>query len=445
MTINHVIDEIYQPLCVLKQDKDRTVYLALSLTDFEVVDLHLFKSADKHWYSPWQMLENLEHTGLVRVMKKGETDGFSYIALEHLAGLSLDQIVRALADQSSGNGALSEEETLHVGIQLTQAIGYLHSVKVIARTLAPETIFVGNDGRVVITALPFAIGKDESGIALPSQERIIPGPFTAPEHIAGSGYESADIFSICALLYFMLSGNPITNLNALELQILGGRISIPLLSRYVPGITAEIEKLVMQCLAYEPEKRVATCEDLRQELLNLLKKIGSHYEEPSKGSPILANLVTRVRKLNPPSPKVLFANESPTSEFFPSPQIAPSSPQSTKDIEPTELHISPSSWIETEDGRHIPLDQNKLRVGRPDSQKGIQPEIAFPYPWVHRRYLLIERIGELWYVTLEPNATNGARVNQRWLEPEIRVPLKDGDIITLGKENHCVYMTFHNK
>jgi hypothetical protein len=72
-------------------------------------------------------------------------------------------------------------------------------------------------------------------------------------------------------------------------------------------------------------------------------------------------------------------------------------------------------------------------IGRPDTTRGIHPEIDLRLDdAVSRRHAKIFiRDGQ--YVLTDLNSTNGTRVNGQWVQPEMEVQLKPGDEIEVGE------------
>jgi hypothetical protein len=78
--------------------------------------------------------------------------------------------------------------------------------------------------------------------------------------------------------------------------------------------------------------------------------------------------------------------------------------------------------------------QGEALIGRPDATRRIHPEIDLRQDdAVSRRHAKIfVRNGR--YVLTDLNSTNGTRYNEEWMQPEVEVPLKPGDLIEIGEQ-----------
>ncbi|HTE20706.1 MAG TPA: FHA domain-containing protein, partial [Armatimonadota bacterium] len=96
---------------------------------------------------------------------------------------------------------------------------------------------------------------------------------------------------------------------------------------------------------------------------------------------------------------------------------------------------APPLRLEINTGRRTveKMIQGEALIGRPDTTRGIHPEIDLRLDdAVSRRHAKIfVRNGQ--YVLTDLNSTNGTRHNEQWLQPEVEVPLAPGDEIEVGE------------
>lgn len=102
---------------------------------------------------------------------------------------------------------------------------------------------------------------------------------------------------------------------------------------------------------------------------------------------------------------------------------------------PQEALQAPPLRLEINTGRRTveKTIQGEALIGRPDTTRGIHPEIDLRLDdAVSRRHAKIfVRDGR--YVLTDLNSTNGTRHNEQWLQPEVEVPLAPGDEIEVGE------------
>jgi hypothetical protein len=86
--------------------------------------------------------------------------------------------------------------------------------------------------------------------------------------------------------------------------------------------------------------------------------------------------------------------------------------------------------------RIFPVEQDRNVIGRRINGREPQQEIALDDPGVSRRHAQIKRQPDGSLALLDLGSTNGTKINGIAIEPNILVPLKDSDRITLGCWTH---------
>jgi pSer/pThr/pTyr-binding forkhead associated (FHA) protein len=86
--------------------------------------------------------------------------------------------------------------------------------------------------------------------------------------------------------------------------------------------------------------------------------------------------------------------------------------------------------------RRFPLTGREMRIGRRSASRGLEPEIDLTGPPAdpgisHLHAVLITEPDGSWAV-LDPGSSNGTQVNGGEIAAGVRVPLRDGDRISVG-------------
>src|SRR4051812_36197856 len=85
----------------------------------------------------------LQHPNVVNVFDRGQHDGTYYIAMEHLPGKTLKEVITA-------DAPLDQERAIALGIQILRAAGFAHRRGVIHRDFKPHNVIVDSaDGAKV--------------------------------------------------------------------------------------------------------------------------------------------------------------------------------------------------------------------------------------------------------------------------------------------------------
>ncbi|WP_437932394.1 serine/threonine-protein kinase [Sorangium sp. So ce291] len=154
-----------------------------------------------------ETVRRLRHPGIVEVFEQGQLeDGRPYYAMELLAGISLDQHLRA-------RGRLSPEEALAILEPLCDALEAAHAQAVVHRDLKASNVFLVEDGRRRVVLLDFGVAKllDAPGPELTSSREVLGSlSCVAPEQLLGRRVDArADVYALGILAYRMLVGEPL--------------------------------------------------------------------------------------------------------------------------------------------------------------------------------------------------------------------------------------------
>jgi len=234
---------------------------------------------------------NLHHPNIVPVYETGEHEGEQYFSMEYVNGQSLAARVTS--------GPLSPEEAVRIVSTLSEAMGFAHSKGVIHRDLKPGNVLLDtsasatlhdtqpaeatrqNDAthtgrRSSVGAIPrvtdFGLAKnidDGRGLTMTGQALGTP-EYMPPEQAAGKLRKvgpAADIYSLGAILYCLLTGRPPFQADTpfdTMLQVIDQEPAPPRLLN--PKIPVDLETICLKCLEKEPERRYATAFELAADL-----------------------------------------------------------------------------------------------------------------------------------------------------------------------------------
>ena len=232
-----------------------------------------------------RLAARLNHPSIVRVFDCGEVAGYCYIVMEYVDGQSLESHVRQ-------HGPLSISRALEVTNTLAVALGEaLDQVRVIHRDIKPANILVTSSGHVKLADLGLAkmIAHQENtpvhtaaGTALGTPNYMSPEQFAD----ASSVDHRADIFSLGATLYYMLSGEtPFQGDSFFSILKQVNEVDPAPLPNHVP---LEVEQLVLQMMDKVPENRFQTY----RELLDALHAIQQPLDETQEHVPPTTALVS---------------------------------------------------------------------------------------------------------------------------------------------------------
>ena len=202
----------------------------------------------------------LSHPNTIQIYDYGHADdGTFYYVMEYLPGLSLADLVREF-------GPLPPGRAVYLLTQVCKSLQEAHHLGMVHRDLKPANIFVSILGGKcdVAKVLDFGLVKVEENDGAPqlTSEYTVSGTpsFMSPEQASGMSDVDAraDLYALGAILYYILTGSPpFEKPNPMALMIAhASEAVIPPSQRY-PGIPADLEAVVMRCLAKSPTERYA--------------------------------------------------------------------------------------------------------------------------------------------------------------------------------------------
>jgi len=160
----------------------------------------------KRFQTEAQAAGSLTHPNIVGIYEVGEHDGHHYYSMPFVEGKSLAELVES-GQWRVGDGT----NAARLMVQIARALQFAHEAGVLHRDLKPGNILVGTDGnpRVMDFGLAKQL-KSDARLTLTGHLLGTPG-FMAPEQARGnSGLSTAaaDIYSLGAILYFLLTSRP---------------------------------------------------------------------------------------------------------------------------------------------------------------------------------------------------------------------------------------------
>ncbi len=203
----------------------------------------------------------LKHPNIFSLVSAGKFGQYFYLVREYLDIKKLEDLIQIFKK-------LSPKHVIDIGLQLCEALIYAHKNKVLHRNMNPSNVVLDQDGRVLLTDFGFSALQDQpqSGQTLMFNVDLQSEIYQAPElsNTPPVADEASDIFSLCAVLYFALTGqrafkNPLDKLDGKLIE----------LDNVEPDIPEELVEIIHKCLSIEPVNRFENAKALS----NALKKV----------------------------------------------------------------------------------------------------------------------------------------------------------------------------
>lgn len=221
-------------------------------------------------------LAKLNHPNIVAIVDFGILKSYKlpYIVMEYIEGFTLRKML-------SNKGTLGESQAINIVKQICLALHEAHAQGVIHRDLKPENLMIRELGgeEIAVSVVDFGIAKLQvNADEVAPEEKITTGSppgtlrYIAPEQFYKMPIDArTDIFSICLILYEMLTGE-------VPPVMIGGFKS---LSEMRPGATLQLSKIIDSGLSQSPDERPESALALKRLLDNLGQTAPPENSKPS--------------------------------------------------------------------------------------------------------------------------------------------------------------------
>ncbi len=223
----------------------------------------------------------LTHPHIVPIFEVGEHEGQHYYSMGFIEGESLAIRIR--------RGVFTSEEAAALMCTVTEAVAYAHSQGIIHRDLKPANILLDQTGVPKVT--DFGLAKrveEDSGLTATGQILGTPS-YMPPEQAVGnmaSVGPAADVYSLGAVLYHLLTGRPPFQAASVAVTLSQVLEQEPIPPRTLdPSINRDVETICLKCLEKESSHRYESAAELAAEFKRFLS-----------GQPILARPISRTAR-----------------------------------------------------------------------------------------------------------------------------------------------------
>ncbi len=203
-----------------------------------------------------RMAGQLSHPNIVAVFDVGEDDGVPYIVMEYVEG-------ETLADLMARKGPLDPDRAVDLVLQVCAGLEHAHAGGLVHRDIKPQNLLVRPDDTLKIT--DFGIARLTNATQLTQAGTVLgTAAYLAPEQALGERVTgAADVYSLGAVLYELLAGNPPYVFETLGELTVKQREGPP---PPIAGVSPELEAVVLRCLRPEPSDRPSSPAALAREL-----------------------------------------------------------------------------------------------------------------------------------------------------------------------------------
>lgn len=233
---------------------------------------------------------SLSHANIVAIYELGRVDGTYFIAMELVDGMDVYGLIQA---SKRHNMPIGVGEALLIVEQVASGLDYAHrrnsatgdALGLVHRDLNPRNVLVSREGDAKI--LDFGIAKTEAAEQSMPMTRagMVKGTsgYMSPEQAMGRDVDArTDIYQAGLLLYELLTGEALFwRPDDLQTRELMRAHQITPVSEVVPGLPVDIDPIVLKTLAWRPEERTQSAQELMLKVAQLRME---HFPDASHGT-----------------------------------------------------------------------------------------------------------------------------------------------------------------
>ncbi|MFT3862492.1 tetratricopeptide repeat protein [Micropruina sp.] len=243
------------------------IYLARdkNVSDRWVVLKGLLNTGDadtlKATLSEQQFLAQVEHPLIVEIYNFVSHDKFAYIVMEYVGGRSLKQLLQQRMEAGGGSyDPLPVDQALAFLIEILPAFSYLHDLGLLYCDFKPDNVIqVGDSLKLIDLGGVRRISDDDSAI-------YGTVGYQAPEVATAGASIAADIFTVGRTLMVLCAEVP-----GYQTEF---EFSTPPADQ-LPAFAQNdsLYRLLLKCCAHDPHDRFDSAEDLRLQMLGVLREV----------------------------------------------------------------------------------------------------------------------------------------------------------------------------
>jgi serine/threonine-protein kinase len=214
------------------------------------------------------------HPGTVQVLDDGVAREGAYLVIKLLDGVPVDKLAEEHGER------LPLTLTLAITDAALEVLATAHAKGIVHRDFKPENLFLTVDRRLKMLDFGLARLRETTGGARLTATGVPMGtPAFMPPEQALAHWDRvdarADVFAVGASVWTLLTGRLVHDARTTpELLVMASTRQAASLRTVAPSIPADIVAVIDRALAFEPQRRFASADEMRRALHAAMKSSG---------------------------------------------------------------------------------------------------------------------------------------------------------------------------
>ncbi len=230
----------------------------------------------------------LDHANIIHTIDLVTAGAEYFIVMEYLAGADLRTLLKKIKRM---RGRMSAAGGIYVAREILSALAYAHAkigpdgkpLRLIHRDVSPSNILVSHNGEVKLTDFGIAKAATHNSVFYRVKGKV---GYMSPEQARSEPIDHrSDLYSLAVVLFEMITGERLfvhVGLTTTPEQIYSQ--PIPMLSRKIDGLPADLDKVMLRALAIDPDARYQSANELQEALLRVAHRHGLLMSAPELGA-----------------------------------------------------------------------------------------------------------------------------------------------------------------
>src|SRR2546421_6995309 len=215
-----------------------------------------------------EAVASLDHPNILPIHEVSESEeGLPFFSMKYATGGSLRSAASALRNKP--------RECVQLMAKVARGIAYAHGKGVLHRDLQPGNILLDENGEPMVSDFGLAKWLDQTSEITRTLETLGTPGYIAPEQAECRADKltcAADIYSLGAILFYLLTGRPpFVGPNVLAVIHQAAATPAPRLRSLAPSLDRDLGTIVCRCLDPDPNARYQSAGALEEDLERWLK------------------------------------------------------------------------------------------------------------------------------------------------------------------------------